>query len=343
MQLSPEEKYKIYEEEKARIEAERKQQKAAGGSTTRLESNIAGMLCYLGGWVTGIIFLVIEQKNQSVRFHALQSIIIFGALTVISAFLNLIPVIGGFLGAVIGILAFILWILLMVKAYQGELYKVPVAGEVAEGILPATWRDQKPETGEEQKTDEHVEADEVTKSSAASEASTAALSQKTDKSGKRAEDSLARARAGRIAGYSASIIWSIVLLIFFSFFYQYIAWYQANPDGSITRLPMLTNDYFIWLPILVTVLVISIAANIIMIIYDKYWFRDIIQIVLLALDVVVVVNLVAIFPFDFSVIPNPVAADIVPVAVTIFLIIIAVGMGVWALVQFIKLIINVTK
>ncbi len=117
----------------------------------------------------------------------------------------------------------------------------------------------------------------------------------------------------------------------------------ASPDGSVTRLSMLTNDYFVWLYILVTALVISIAANIIMIIYDRYWFREIIQIILTVIGVVVVANLVSIFPFDFSVIPNATAVDIVPVVVTIVLIIIAVGLGVGALVRFIKLIVSVAK
>jgi len=181
MQLSPEERHKIYEEEKARIEAQQKQWMATGGSTTGLEPNIAGLLCYLGGWITGIVFLVIEQKNKSVRFHALQSIVTFGALTVASALLNWIPFVGGFFSAVIGISAFILWILLMVKAYQGELYKVPVAGHVAEGILPVTWRGEKPETGEEQKTAESTSPDEVPKPPETPETPSPAISEKMEK------------------------------------------------------------------------------------------------------------------------------------------------------------------
>ena len=108
MKLSPEERHKIYEDEKARINSEQKQKVGAGDSTTGLEPNIAGLLCYLGGWITGIVFLVIEQKNQFVRFHAVQSIVTFGALTVASALLSWIPFVGVFFGAVIGILAFIL-------------------------------------------------------------------------------------------------------------------------------------------------------------------------------------------------------------------------------------------
>jgi len=333
MQLPPEERHKIYEEERARIDAEQKQRMTTGGSTTGLEPNIAGLLCYLGGWITGIVFLVIEQKNKFVRFHALQSIVTFGALTVAGALLSWIPFFGGFFIAAIGILAFILWILLMVKAYQGELYKVPVAGHVAEGILPVTWRGEKPETGEEQKTAESPRPDEVPKSPEPPETPSPAISGKVEKFGKRV----------RIAGYSAVIFWNVVLLIFFSFFHRYIAWYHVEPDGSVTRLSLLTSDYFTWLPILITALVISITANIIMIIYDRYWLREIIQIILPAIGVVVVANLVSIFPFDFSVIPNATAVDIVPVVVTIVLIIIAVGLGVGALVRFIKLIASVAK
>jgi uncharacterized membrane protein len=343
MQLSPEERHKIYEEEKARIDAEQKQWMTTGGSTTGLEPNIAGLLCYLGGWITGIVFLVIEQKNKFVRFHALQSIVTFGALTVASALLSWIPFFGGFFSAVIGILAFILWILLMVKAHQGELYKVPVAGHVAEGILPVTWRGEKPETDEEQKTAKSTRPDEVPKPPEPREVPSPAISDKMEEFGRRVEGYFARTRAGRITGYSAAIFWNVVLLIFFSFFHQYIALYHVQPDGSVTRLSMLTSDYFAWLPILVTVLVISVAANIIMIIYDRYWFREIIQIILTVIGVVVVANLVSIFPFDFSMIPNATAAYIVPVVVTIVLIIIAVGLGVGALVRFIKLIVSVAK
>jgi len=343
MELSPEERRKIYEEEKARIDAEQKQWMTASGSTTGLEPNIAGLLCYLGGWITGIIFLVIEQKNKFVRFHALQSIVTFGVLTVASAFLNWIPVVGGFFSAVIGVLAFILWILLMIKAYQGELYKVPVAGQVAEGILPVTWGGEKPETDEEQKKAESPSASEAARPTESRKVPSQVVSEKMEEFGKRMEDYFERTKAGRIAGYSATIFWNVILLVFFSFFYQYIAWYHMEPDGSITGLPMLTSDYFTWLPILVTALVISVAANILLIIYDRYWLREIVQIILTVIGVVVVVNLVSIFPFDFSVIPNATAVDIVPIAVTIVLIIIAVGLGVGALVRFIKLITSAAK
>ncbi len=104
-------------------------------SSTGLDANVAGLLCYLGGWISGIVFLVLEKDSKFVKFHALQSIVTFGALHVLGMILGWIPLIGWILGMVIGVLALILWIILMVKAYQGETFKLPVAGDVAQSQL----------------------------------------------------------------------------------------------------------------------------------------------------------------------------------------------------------------
>jgi uncharacterized membrane protein len=343
MSLSPEERRKIYEEEKARIEAEQKQRMSMGGSSTGLEPNVAGLLCYLGGWISGIVFLVIEQKNRFVRFHALQSIVTFAALTVAGALLGWIPYAGDVFGIIIGILAFILWVVLMVKAYQGEVYKVPLAGQVAEGLLPASWGAGKPETGEEQKTAEATSAMGPERPPQSQGTPSPPISERIEKFGKQTEDYFTRTRAGRVAGYGAAIFFDVVLIIFFSFFHRYIAWYHAEPGGGITRLPLLTSDYFTWLPVLVTALAISIAAHIVLIVYDRYWLRETTHIILSAIGAAVVAKLIAIFPFDFSVIPNPTAADIVPVAVRIGLVFLAVGLGIGALVRLIKLLVGVAR
>ena len=130
MELSPEERRKIYEEEKARIEEEevkREKQEDKGESSTSLEPKAAALLCYLGIWITGIIFLIIEQKNRFVRYHAIQSILVFGTYTVVMAIFGWIPIFGWILAIILGIAAFIAWIVLMVKAYQGIKYKIPIA------------------------------------------------------------------------------------------------------------------------------------------------------------------------------------------------------------------------
>ena len=101
-------------------------------SSTGLDENIAGLLCYVLGWVSGVVFLILDQENKFVKFHALQSIIIFGVLSVLNSLLGWIPVLGLIVGVISGILAFVLWILLMVKANQGERYKIKWAGDYAE-------------------------------------------------------------------------------------------------------------------------------------------------------------------------------------------------------------------
>jgi uncharacterized membrane protein len=108
------------------------------GATTGLEPNVAGLLCYLLGWITGLIFILLEKENRYVRFHALQSIITFGAISVAMIVLSVfewVPYLGDVFFVfriLLGILAFVLWIVLMVKAYQGDKYKLPVAGDLAE-------------------------------------------------------------------------------------------------------------------------------------------------------------------------------------------------------------------
>jgi uncharacterized membrane protein len=103
-----------------------------GKTSMGLEPNLAGLLCYVLGWVTGIIFFVLEKENKEIRFHAMQSIIVFGALTVAWIILSFIPFIGWIINLLLGILGFILWIILMIKAYKGEHYKVKWAGNIAE-------------------------------------------------------------------------------------------------------------------------------------------------------------------------------------------------------------------
>ena len=97
-------------------------------TSTGLQENVAGLLCYLGWWVTGLVFILIEKENKVVRFHAAQSIIVFGAITIAYAILFWIPVVP----ILIWILSVVLWIVLMVKAYQGVVFKLPVSGNMAE-------------------------------------------------------------------------------------------------------------------------------------------------------------------------------------------------------------------
>jgi uncharacterized membrane protein len=119
--------------------------KTEAESSTGLSANVAGLLCYLAGWITGIIFVVLEKKSTFVKFHAWQSIMVFGVLTIAQIVFSVILaaigvatyspgliIFAGVLGTIIWILMVILWIILMIQAGTGKMWKVPGAGNWAE-------------------------------------------------------------------------------------------------------------------------------------------------------------------------------------------------------------------
>jgi uncharacterized membrane protein len=101
-------------------------------TSTGLQENVAGLLCYVLGWLTGIVFLVLEPNNKFVRFHAFQSIVVFAAVSVALGLLSWIPWIGIFFNRIILVIGFILWLVLIVTTSQGKKYKMPWAGDLAE-------------------------------------------------------------------------------------------------------------------------------------------------------------------------------------------------------------------
>lgn len=103
-----------------------------GKTSSGMQPNVAGLLCYLLGFITGLIFYLTEKDNKFVRFHAMQSIVTFGFLFVLQLFLGFIPILGWAIGALVGLTSLIIWIILMIKAYQGEMIKLPIAGDIAE-------------------------------------------------------------------------------------------------------------------------------------------------------------------------------------------------------------------
>jgi uncharacterized membrane protein len=114
-------------------------------SATRLRPNIFGLLCYLLGWISGIIMLLTKGKDRFVRFHAWQSIIVFGILAVPIAVLNLLILTDSVLYWFLFILYWIivtfslcLWISLMFRAYQGHTYQLHIVGNIATN-LSQTW------------------------------------------------------------------------------------------------------------------------------------------------------------------------------------------------------------
>jgi uncharacterized membrane protein len=114
-------------------------------SSTGLSANVAGLLCYVAGWITGVVFIVLEKKSIFVKFHAWQSIMVFGVLTVAHLILSTIlgaiavatfspglAIFAGVIGTIIWILIAILWLILVIQAATGKMWKVPWAGDWAE-------------------------------------------------------------------------------------------------------------------------------------------------------------------------------------------------------------------
>lgn len=116
------------------------------GTQSGMAENVAALLSYVLGWVTGLIFYFID-KRPFVRFHAAQSIVLFGGLHVVmfilGIFFGLSILAGGLAGfsfgyllfRVVELVIFVLWVLCMIKAYQGERFRVPVAADLAEKIF----------------------------------------------------------------------------------------------------------------------------------------------------------------------------------------------------------------
>ena len=111
-------------------------------TSTGVDPRLSSVLCYAGWWVTGIVFLFAERRHSGVRFHAAQSIVVFGAVSValllfagasaVTFFLatptfQLVQMIGN----VLWLAAVVLWLYLLLKAWRGETWRVPLAADLA--------------------------------------------------------------------------------------------------------------------------------------------------------------------------------------------------------------------
>jgi uncharacterized membrane protein len=112
-------------------------------ASPKIPDNIAGALCYILGWPTGIAFLYLGKGNAFVTFHAWQSILVFGAATIASIVYAVLPAVPPngiqfwliYLSqAILALLFVLLWIFLVVMAYLGRMYRLPLAGGLADKI-----------------------------------------------------------------------------------------------------------------------------------------------------------------------------------------------------------------
>lgn len=110
-------------------------EETASDPLASMDENVKGALTYLLGWITGLIFLLTEKKSKFVKFHALQSVITFLSLHILTIIIGSFMIPAYRLWTILQlmyILIFILWVVLMVKAYQGEKFKIPLLGDIAE-------------------------------------------------------------------------------------------------------------------------------------------------------------------------------------------------------------------
>jgi uncharacterized membrane protein len=124
-----------------------------GKSSTGLDENIAALLAYVFGWISGLIFFLIEKDSKLVRFHAMQALIFNISVVVLCVVLWIVTFVliliasqlADVMGSLVGLLAtliwlalsvgiLIAWVLCLVRAYQGQYFKLPIIGNIAEKI-----------------------------------------------------------------------------------------------------------------------------------------------------------------------------------------------------------------
>jgi uncharacterized membrane protein len=112
-----------------------------GPTSMGMSQNVAAGLSYVLFWITGLIFFLMEKQNRFVRFHAMQSIIFFGGVTILNILINIVvaalhysafATAIGCIGSIVGLAAFVVWIVLLINAFQGKYFKLPVIGDYAE-------------------------------------------------------------------------------------------------------------------------------------------------------------------------------------------------------------------
>lgn len=103
-----------------------------------LTQNVAAGLSYVFGWISGLIIFFTEKQNRFVRFHAMQSMLFFGGISIsmfVLRFFTGLPLLGLFISLIVvllGFIGFVGWIILMINAFQGRYFKLPIVGDYAE-------------------------------------------------------------------------------------------------------------------------------------------------------------------------------------------------------------------
>ncbi|HTM34269.1 MAG TPA: hypothetical protein VL263_23325 [Vicinamibacterales bacterium] len=118
-------------------------------STTGLDERLAGVLCYSVWWVTGGLFLLLERQHRVIRFHAAQSLILFGVVSALLVALGALSAVSLMLssalyelmqvfGKLLWLGATVVWLVLVLRAWRGEVWRVPLVAALADRVVERT-------------------------------------------------------------------------------------------------------------------------------------------------------------------------------------------------------------
>ena len=122
---------------------------SSSASSTGLDERMAGVLCYSVWWVTGALFLLLERRDPTVRFHAAQSVVLFGAVSALLVSLGALSALAlvlssavyqamRVLGDLIWVGAAVVWLVLVLRAWRGEVWRVPLIAALADRLVART-------------------------------------------------------------------------------------------------------------------------------------------------------------------------------------------------------------
>jgi uncharacterized membrane protein len=117
-----------------------------GPTSTGVDGRLSSLLCYAAWWVSGLVLLIIEQQHRGVRFHAAQSLVLFGGFSLMIGVLSALSVgmlvvsAGAFqvvrmLVYLVWLAAVLVWLQLMYRTFKGETWRVPFASDLAERLV----------------------------------------------------------------------------------------------------------------------------------------------------------------------------------------------------------------
>jgi len=159
----------------------------------------------------------------------------------------------------------------------------------------------------------------------------------------RMDDHSKHTRLQRLISYSVAIVWSFLLLIFFNFFHEYLAYYRyevVEGMGQWMREPLLTPEFSAVLPVLNIALILSILGNGVLIVRDRYLLRQGVSIILHAFGLAAVLTFLTVFPFNFDVVPFPAAPQVLSIIAAIVFIATAIGLVVGIVVRVVRIVIT---